>query len=285
MIYSKSPSRRTQAYVESFLVVLFTKYESAVEIKMMPPHYTESCEGSLQPYQDSVAWDKGRGSNIAHISTWQNFVQARKNCSGNADKMIVFEYDAFVGLPDAGELAITVVNNMTTDLHYLGYCFHKPANHPRISGEAPYCLHAYAITIRGAKILLDLVDPCGPYADVQLSRLADAGLIDWSYEKRPYDPSFVTRYFVEEGITMSGHFIYDGIFVQAKLDAPLQPLHDGSLCNNVLRGKEINMLINQTWHLLPNMHVFAKHHLQSKDILTLTDWQFRTYAEGSPLLE
>ena len=287
MIYSKSSSsRRTHAYVESFLSVLFTKHESAVEIRLMPPHYTESCEGSFQP-PDTVTWDKGRGSNTAHISTWEIFLQARKNCAATEDgnKMIVFEYDAFVGLPNAGELAIAVVRNMTTDLHYLGYCFHKPANHPRISKVAPYCLHAYAVTVTGAKILLDLVDPCGPFADVQLSRLADAGLIDWSYETQSYNATFVAQYFIDEGITMSGHFVYDGIFVQAKLDSPLQPLHDGALGNNILRGKEIHLLVNHTWHLVPNMEVLARHRLHNEDILTMTDWQFRTYAEGSPLSE
>ncbi len=52
-----------------------------------------------------------------------------------------------------------------------GYCFQYAENHPLLSGRAPYCLHAYAVTVQGAKKLLELVDACGAFADAQVGTM------------------------------------------------------------------------------------------------------------------
>ena len=281
MIYTKHDNR-TYEYVKTFTSTVFAGIKGDIQIRFLPPVFTESCDGFSKPFK-SKEFDKGRGSNLAHIQAWDNFYRTRRSCSLVArDTLIVFEYDAFIGHQDAGKIAIRSIRNMTSDLHYLGYCFHKARNHPR-NGDAPYCLHAYAISITGAKILLELVDSCGPFADVQLSMLCNAGKLNWTFEAQPYDHEFVTKYFSADGIQISGLFMYDGIFLQAKMDNYLHSLPNHTICHNVARGKEVYLLLNNTWRSIPNMDTFYARGLDTKKIMRISDWQFRNYPEGPPL--
>ena len=281
MIYTKHDNR-TYEYVKKFTSTIFSGIKADIQMHFLPPVFTEPCDGFFKPFH-SREFDKGRGSNLAHIQAWDNFYRNRRSCSiGARDTLIIFEYDAFIGRQDAGNVAIASIRNMTSDLHYLGYCFHKLHNHPR-NGDAPYCLHAYAVSVNGAKILLESVDACGPFADVQLSLLSNAGKLNWTYEMQPYDRAFAAKYFFADGIQISGLFLYDGVFLQAKMDPYLYNLPDYYICHNTARGKEMHLLLNSTWRAIPNMGIFYSRGLDLKKVMKISDWQFRNYAEGPPL--
>jgi len=281
MIYTKGHPR-TQAYVSRFLEAVFATAADDVELLLLPPSFTEACDGDTQPVGSAV-YDKGRGSNVAHIASWATFVRARRGCTDKV-ALIVFEYDAFVGSLDAGRLALQAARAPTADLHYLGYCYHKPHHDPHVSHVAPYCLHAYVVTLTGARRLLHDVDPCGPFADVQLARLADSGAVTWSYGGRPYDPVWVSSYFRDEGASMSGFFHYGGPFVQAKLDRPLAPAAMAMpvfLCTVAGRGREVYVFsaANRSWSLVPSLEALKKLRPHGEDprVVPVSEWQMRAY--------
>ena len=282
MIYTKHDNRSYE-HTKQFTSTVFAGINDAdIQMRFLPPVYTESCDGFTKPFH-TKDFDKGRGSNLAHIQAWDAFYRTRNNCSiAVRDTLIVFEYDAFLGRLDAGKVAIASIRNMTSDLHYLGYCFHKPHNHPR-HGDAPYCLHAYAVSVHGAKILLESVDACGPFADVQLSALCNAKNLNWTYETQSYDHTFFANYWTTEGLHRDGTFVFDGVFLQAKLDPYLYHLPDHTVCHNTARGKEMHLLLNKTWRAIPNMDIFHAHGLDVKKVVKISDWQFRNFPEGSPL--
>ena len=281
MIYSKGHPR-AQAYVSRFLEAVFAAAADDVEILLLPPSFTEACDGDAQPVGSAV-YDKGRGSNVAHIASWANFVRARRRCGG-AQALIIFEYDAFFGTHDAGRLALQAARAPTADLHYLGYCYHKPHNEPRVSGAAPYCLHAYVVSLSGARRLLQDVDPCGPFADVQLARLADSGAVTWSHGNRTYDPAWVSAYLKDEGAALSGSFHYGGPFVQAKLDRPLAPAAAAAavfLCTVAGHGREVYVFssTNRSWSLVPSMDALhrLRPHGDDPRVVPVSEWQMRAY--------
>lgn len=227
-------------HVKDFTEQLFN--QSEIEFHFFPSILTRACRKEFPTKY--IGFDKGHGSNIAHKEVWERFYFRRRLCGvEQRDVMLIFEYDAFIGLPEAWSYAIERVRTMNSDLHYLGYCYQKPSYHPSVSGKAPYCLHAYAIQLEGAKKLVELVDTCSFFADAQVAILADSKNISWSYENQSYDKHFVSKYLNDRGIHISGPFLYDGIFVQAKFDRKVT-LDEGKLGNNNLRGRQTHISRN-----------------------------------------
>ena len=281
VIYSQSSRKtadsvRLQRYMKWFGQSVFNRTD--VEVKFFPSIFVEAC------FQSSPAgFDKGHGSNLAHKEVWDYFYRHRRPCGvEERDTMFVFEYDAFLGMQNAGDLAIASAREMNTDFHFLGYCYQKPSYHPAVSKKSPYCLHAYAIQLEGAKKLIELVDACSFFADAQVAILADSKKITWSYEKTSYDKRYVENYFYEQGIHISGPFLYDGIFVQAKFD-PTMSFEDGSVVNNKMRGKQLHILYNSSWRAIPNMDTFNSLGLSRKRVTIVSEWQFKAYPEGPPM--
>jgi len=221
---------------------------------------------------------------MVHKEVWDQFYRNRRPCGlRNNDTLLVFEYDAFLGMHNAGALAIESIQKMTSDFHFLGFCYQRPHLHPRVSGKAPYCLHAYAVTLEGARKLLDLVDSCSIFADAQVAILADSKNITWSFETNTYDKKFVDDYFYENGVHMSGSFLYDGIFVQAKFDDELA-MQEGNIVNNRNRGKELHIFQNKTWRSIPSIDVYRTLVGNTgRKVTVVSEWQFRKAGpEGPP---
>jgi hypothetical protein len=263
-------------FVTNFCKEVFSTSHQEIEFVYWPPIWSKKCYDVT-----ATEFDKGRGSNLAHKEAWDSFYRQRKSC---ADVLVVFEYDAMEGLPnhEAGRITVDYLMNMTHDFLYLGHCYKFDHLHPRLSREAPYCLHSYAMTVKGARKLLHEVDACGPFADVQVARMCNDGRLHWSYVNHSFDHSYVHRQFEENGMHMSGDFKYDGLFPQIKLE-PVPNLPDGSVGHNHLSPRTLYLLQNQTWRQIPNMDVYGKLGLEGKGVSLLTNWQFRKYPEGPPL--
>lgn len=288
MLWSRMSSRINQ-HVGNFTQLLRehafqNESKSISELRFFPSVFSEACEKNRN--SAGAGFDKGHGSNMAHQQVWESFYRRRRPCGFHErDVLLVFEYDAFLGDPQAIDRAVESVRAMQTEFHFFGYCFQNANYHPTKTRLAPYCLHAYAVTLKGAKKLLDFVDTCSFFADAQVAILADNKNLTWSYEKQHYDSRYIDAYFSENGIHISGPFLYDGIFVQAKFDHELASLKNGTVVNNKSRGKELHVLQNSTWRSIPNMDVFNSLGVLSKNIMLVSDWQFRKYPEGPPLSE
>lgn len=287
MLYSKrsgSSDPRINKHVDNFTQLLLehgvpNQSKSFAEVLHIPSVYSEACN---QDKNAGGPFDKGHGSNLAHKQVWEYFHRHRRPCGlAQRDVMLVFEYDAFLGHPLAVDMAIESVHAMQTDFHFLGYCYKNSNLHPAKNGLAPYCLHAYAISLGGAKKLIDMVDTCSFFADAQVAILGDSKNITWSYVKQNYDKSYIDKYFFDNGIHISGPFLYDGVFVQAKFDQNLPPLKEGTVVNNKNRGRELHILQNGTWRYIPNMDAFNALGVSPKNVLQLSEWQFRKYPEGA----
>jgi hypothetical protein len=100
---------------------------------------------------------------LAHGLIWEHFIRTRENSTNENDAIIIFEDDVHEARPDAAEWAIKAVVNMTTDFLYLGHCCQE---NPKVP---PYCLHAYAMTLRGARKMWPKLDQCAGPIDTQVS--------------------------------------------------------------------------------------------------------------------
>lgn len=205
--------------------------------------------------QEREGWDKGRGSNLAHKEAWDHFVRHSTNCE---DILIVFEYDAFIGRESAGKSAIEFVEkrNVSTDILYFGYCYQTHNDHPSISHLAPYCLHAYALTVHGARKLLEYVDACSIFADAAVALLINKKKIIAEYMTLSWDPEYLTRRFNNEGIRWSGDFEYDGAIPQVKLIPLPRQFKEGDIAC-VTGSKTVYYFTKNTWRVVPNMDVFV----------------------------
>ena len=258
------------------LTLMYTSHGiSAADIVLWPPVFSLPCD----PLRWTGGLSKGRGSNIVHKEIWDMYYRKRR--PGCNDKVIVHEYDAFLGNTHAIQNSVDMTRNMTHDFLYLGYCYKKAYDHPARSGNAPYCLHAYALTINGTKNLLEVADSCGVFMDVQVAVLANAGGLSWTYAKSDYDRRFVDDYLVTHGVRPLGPFLFGGEFIQAKYDDFLDRFPDGTVAHAKSRPKQLYQLRNQTWYKLHGMGDFAGMNMSHKAIKVLSDWQFRRYPEES----
>lgn len=231
---------------------------------------------SLPCFGDSRVFDKGRGSNLAHKEIWDNFYRFRRPCGiEQHDMLMIFEYDAFLGFPGAEEVAIELLHNTTADVYFLGYCYKKRDGVPwGATGRAPWCLHAYAISVKGAKQLLEEVDACGMFADARVANLADAKQINWDLARQDYDHLYIDETFNRDGIHLSGSFLYRGLFVQAKFDPDVSHLPEGTVAHRK-HSKELFYKQNHTWHAVRDMDEFNQLGLSGSNIIQLSDWQLK----------
>ncbi len=243
------------------------------EMQLWTPIYAYDCQGN------DTTYSKGRGSNLVHREVWDSFYRHRRPCGiEQNDVMMIFEYDAFLGSKHASDIVMNAVRKMTTDILLLGYCYRpKTYYDPKVSGRAPYCLHAYAVTLTGAKKLVELLDVCGGFADLQIATYADAKLLSWSYLNESYDHSYLQQLFDSEGIHFSGYFNYGGVVIQGKFDEAVPSLQEGTLSNTSPHGRQIFCLLNQTWRAVGSMDHFNKLKLPGNDVLILSPWQFHQY--------
>ena len=265
---------RIYNYVHNFTSSIFRGIEPSIDIHFIAPIYARSCDDNNL----SNEFDKGHGSNLAHIAAWDSFWRSRRSCGLESnDILIVFEYDALPGRPDAGEITIEAVKSMTTDFMFLGYCYHKPHHHPLLNKQAPYCLHAYAMTLRGAKIMLDEMDACGPFADVQVARAIDKGIITCSYINATMDLTYLDNFYRSEGIHPSGSFHYDGLYLQVK------HILNGTVGHNFGQPRTIWLLVDGYWRRIENMDTFEALGLRQDMIINFTPPQFEHFPEGEPI--
>lgn len=99
------------------------------------------------------------------------------------DILVIFEDDAESIVTHTNETILEELNEMTTDILYLGWC------EGRLARPVPLCTHAYAVTRRGARILVDKYEPCGKAIDEQMVQICKNGWLtfrsahSWSYKE------------------------------------------------------------------------------------------------------
>ena len=209
------PRTHIERRVASHVAELSGEFRSLnLSVKIIQPIMARRCNDASSPQ-----FSKGHGSNLAHYSAWNDFARNGQSCT-----VMIFEYDAFAASPTTHLDALTAVQVMVTDFRFLGFCYSKPHNHPsRGHGAAPYCLHAYAATYAGTRLLLERVDTCGPYSDVQVADMCNRRIFPrgWNYSGAAlpamHERPQVQQLFASQGLH-NGPFLFSGLYVQAKYD-------------------------------------------------------------------
>lgn len=125
-----------------------------------------------------------RGLSIAHREIWDDFNNS------DAEYILIFEDDAEVESLDKVNEIYKILNNINSDITYLGHCY------------GHLCLHAYVLTKEGSKILLENVKTCGPAIDEQISQLISDKVIESTFVKNPTEKKHWTQgYFHQIGKT------------------------------------------------------------------------------------
>jgi hypothetical protein len=248
-----------------------------------------------------------QNSNFAHHRVWKNFFGRRH--VGCNDIAVIFQYDAVIGRDNAGTIIIDYIKEQTAaamlaDISYLGFCFrsigipkflkNKRFNnfHPKKTGLAPHCLHAYAITIEGAKKMLATTDVCGSSMDSQVAILANEKKLTFTFfnETNRYDWDFHVKQFAKYGVHWKndemGHN-RDGLFPQVELDNTLPQYLDGTAAHDLGRAQSVFILYKQTWRYIPNVDIFLKllGEAPKGSTKVMTTWQMQHYPEGEALTD
>ncbi len=120
------------------------------------------------------------------------------------DIIAIFEDDAESTINDTNTTLVEEFSDMKVDLLFLGWCEGRAAK------PVPLCTHAYALTRRGARKLVQYLEPCGRALDEQFVILAKNNLIFW---RRAYGHSYKAQN--EKYKSLYGEKTY-GIFHQNK---------------------------------------------------------------------
>ena len=113
------------------------------------------------------------GTTMAHIRIWQDF-HWRHRSDDRGQRILILESDVHCSREFCGDIAIEHIERTDKDMLYVGFCYKDDPSHP------PYCSHAYAISVRAAKILSTNVFSCVSPVDTQMAKLGDSGDLTWA---------------------------------------------------------------------------------------------------------
>jgi hypothetical protein len=194
------------------------------------------------------------------------------------DALIVFEDDAMDVFPGADQEAYERVQWMAgkdtryrTDILYLGYCGGS------VGGKAPpVCLHAYALSLRGAKRLLQLISDCGDVIDRQVAHYIRAGEI--KFDMTEFGTAGAKIQLLKTGEKEGFGFGtgINGFFIQVHYDDPKPSIDEGAVVKDK-RGALRYCMFNHTWHRLEtpgvNTSTLGCGDVHAAPSVELTDWQ------------
>ena len=276
------------AHAKEFLLRVFSETfpNPIFSRSMWPPAYTDNCPGIS--FSDATSWHKvhksgfQRGLILAHRQVWESFVKhyedTRSDISSYASpKIIIFENDAMEIDPAAPDIAYQSVTNMTSDLHFLGHCYDRePLKKP------PQCTHAYALTVRGAKVLLANMDWCaqkmGGALDTQFQYLGENGIIKWSAvsASNPYGISddYIQEKAFVDGFTVEWGNQAGGLFHQVTFDDIVECVENG-VYKRKWPQKSVYLFQNGSFHEFQDVHTFAAMGHDFDDVVVISHWQLQ----------
>lgn len=231
-----------------------------------PPIITSNCYGVNM--KDTTSFNKKhapgfqRGLILAHRQIWEEFYRFNRDVPNdtpvyNSPKVVIFESDAMAIDPVVNNVGYQSVQNMTSDLHVIGHCYDRQPGK-----EIPECNHAYALTVRGCKLLMKYVDHCarsGPL-DVQFKEIGRQRQINWTHVPASFPYGISNKYIMDnamkDGYTVEYGNQIGGLFYQVRFDNIL-PIVE----NNLYRAqwpfdRVVYVCRNGSLHLIPDHPTF-----------------------------
>ena len=266
-------------FSENFPNPIFTRH-------VWPPVYTGDCPQAAKA-DSTIYFGKHtpglqRGAIMAHRQILENFIDINRDIPANmssyeSPKIIIFENDAMEIDPMAPNLAYQSVANMTSQIHYLGHCYDR---YPGVS--PPECAHAYALTVEGARIILENIDWCahrnGGSYDQQLKAFGSKGLLKWSAvtASSPFGLSdnYIQGKSLVEGFTIEFGSQAGGLFYQILYDNYSQEI-EGSLYKLKWPTKSVYLFQNGTYHEFQDVKTFLALGYNFDDVILIPGWQLK----------
>lgn len=252
-----------------------------------------------------------RGLLITHREIWDKFVRRRykgpsakerQKVPEQNDVIVIFEDDVYP-LEDNHQLEmLKEIEKMTTDLHFLGWCYYTKKE------WSPLCMHAYVVTVRGARNLVDSTETCGPKPlDLQVQEMNQKPSYNtWSMTpadawdnggiyKMPRTHPYIDKHTNSDGISVPDVLAwggYGGLFGQVDFDAhPLDGGKEHGLSARKMEGwlvkgkvsREVYLVKDGLLHAIPDEVTFTKMGFDFGDLRTLSEWQIRQLPPGDPL--
>ena len=213
-----------------------------LQFKAWPGVFTGDCPGvDNVVLRGDKAKGMDRGLLIAHREIWDHHIKSRyrnaerKKIREEDDVMLIFEDDMYPMVPNHALNALREINRMSSDVHWLGWCYHH--DEPL---RSPLCMHAYVVSIIGARKLLASTETCGPLPlDRQVRLMCDHnatwGMTMGEWDYRSHHSQYYRGVMEKEGLSVPEviHYGgYGGIYAQARFDASAQ--HDPKMVENTL---------------------------------------------------
>jgi hypothetical protein len=200
-------NKKVIKYWKQFKNKLFP-YGHHFKIFEWPPIWTRKCPSN--ELQSKLHRGKERSIALIHHQIWLDFYRrySKKINKLYTEVIVILEEDAYCNVKNCGEVILKEVSRMKTDVLYFGWCFGDNNLDGKDLHNPPACTHAYAITLSGAKILLDEVDPCGEALDIQIQNL---GARDWKFTSQLTRNYNYTVYYEKNGFSTQGLFTQQNI--------------------------------------------------------------------------
>lgn len=157
--------------------------ENAFSPQTRPPVYfwegvygISSCPTTPLKYIDKThSASKIMGITMAHFRIWQEFYR-RFRYDDQSRRLLILEGGVRCARSFCRDLAMEYINSVSEDILFLGWCY--------MSAEVgfedpPVCAHAYSISVKAAKILLNHIFPCISPIDGQIANLCKEGKLTW----------------------------------------------------------------------------------------------------------
>jgi len=268
------------------------------QFRVWPGVFTGDCPGYHPDVRQDHTLGADRGMILAHRSVWEEFATAREGnpermkISEKNDIMLVFEDDPYPMVENHQLNTWLEINRMKSDLHWLGWCYYHEDIH-----KAPLCMHAYAMTVAGAKDLLRNIEPCGPLPlDRQVRNMcAGKNGTTWSFTDGEIEYRTIHSNYFRNRMSDAGIYVtelmhyggYGGIYTQAKFESPA--LDDPIIKDRVVvvknkKHKPVYLCINGSLHVFSDFDVFVDMGYKWGQVYHMSNWKFNTLrAVGAPV--
>ena len=260
------------------------------KVKPWPSLFTGNCPEIDPTLRPGKKPGMDRAMLIVHRECWDQFVRRRKlnhereHFSEIDDVLVIFEDDVIGLFPNANEIMIQEINRVNADILYLGWCYWTKKNEP------PLCMQSYAVTVIGAKKLVDVIDPCGYLPlDEQIQKAGRENFITWNLTIINEDIDYVRSHLHSQGAVippiLSYKHAYGGLYTQAEyedyLDVTL--FKDNETLLKGASTRSIYLWANSTLHEFPDIGTFMAYGFEFGNEKIISDWQLRQLPIGSPI--
>ena len=153
--YKKRSAERGLLYAHYRIWADFIYFDPDVAAKSLTGIEGDLYENKESPYVKGTYVAAENGSLYKHGSLYRD-----------NNIIVIFEDDADIAVTDLHQALHEELSNMNTDLLYLGWCL------GRLAKPVPLCTVAYALTLEGARKVMEHIELCGGAVDEQFVIMA-----------------------------------------------------------------------------------------------------------------